>query len=56
MWADPVTGAAPLARGRAMGWYLMALLEVIDLLPKDHPGRERLIGYFVDLSEGLKDA
>jgi rhamnogalacturonyl hydrolase YesR len=56
VWADPVTGAAPLAWGRAIGWYFMALLEVIQLLPKEHPGRERLTGYFVSLAEGLKGA
>ncbi|OLN81831.1 Unsaturated rhamnogalacturonyl hydrolase YteR 7 [Colletotrichum chlorophyti] len=56
VWADPVTGAAPLVWGRAVGWYFMALLEVIDLLPKEHPGRERLLSYFTGLAQGLKGA
>ncbi|KAF9869940.1 cell wall glycosyl hydrolase [Colletotrichum karsti] len=56
VWADPETGAAPLVWGRAVGWYFMALLEVIDLLPEEHPGRERLLGYFTGLAEGLKGA
>ncbi|TDZ16174.1 Unsaturated rhamnogalacturonyl hydrolase YteR [Colletotrichum orbiculare MAFF 240422] len=56
VWADPVTGAAPLVWGRAVGWYFMALLEVIDLLPHEQPGRQRLLGYFTGLAEGLKGA
>ncbi|KAJ0310230.1 hypothetical protein Brms1b_008824 [Colletotrichum noveboracense] len=56
VWADPETGAAPLVWGRADGWYFMALLEVIDLLPEEHPGRERLLGYFKGLAQGLKGA
>ncbi len=29
--------------GRAMGWYAMALVDVLDYLPKDHPKRGELI-------------
>lgn len=54
VWADPVTGAAPLVWGRAVGWYFMALLEVMELFPKDHPAQERLLWYFRDLARGLK--
>ncbi|KAM0425847.1 hypothetical protein ACHAPT_008785 [Fusarium lateritium] len=54
VWADPVTGAAPLIWARAIGWYYMSLLEVIPLFPDNHHGKERLLGYFVDLSDGLK--
>ncbi|KAI1384839.1 glycoside hydrolase family 105 protein [Hypoxylon trugodes] len=56
VWADPVTGAAPLVWSRAVGWYFMSLLEVIPLFPESHRGRERLIGYFTTLAEGLKRA
>ncbi|KAK6950514.1 hypothetical protein Daesc_008842 [Daldinia eschscholtzii] len=56
VWADPVTGAAPLVWGRAVGWYFMSLLEVIPLFPPRHPGRERLVKYFTTLAAGLKEA
>lgn len=56
VWADPVTGAAPLVWNRAVGWYFMSLLEVIPLFPQSHPGRQRLITYFTTLAEGLKEA
>ncbi|KAI0138650.1 glycoside hydrolase family 105 protein [Hypoxylon sp. NC0597] len=56
VWADPVTGAAPLVWSRAVGWYFMSLLEVIPLFPKSHPGRARLTEYFVTLAAALKRA
>ncbi|KAI3336847.1 glycoside hydrolase family 105 protein [Xylariaceae sp. AK1471] len=54
VWADPVTGAAPLVWDRAVGWYFMSLLEVIPLWPETHSGRKRLIGYFTTLADALK--
>jgi unsaturated rhamnogalacturonyl hydrolase len=42
-WADKTTGRAPMFWGRAMGWYAMALVDVLDYFPKDHPKRGELI-------------
>jgi len=42
-WADKKTGHAPMFWGRAMGWYAMALVDVLDFFPKDHPKRAELI-------------
>jgi unsaturated rhamnogalacturonyl hydrolase len=42
-WADKTTGLSPEAWGRAMGWYCMALVDVLDWFPKDHPQRPALI-------------
>ncbi|KAI0602949.1 cell wall glycosyl hydrolase YteR [Biscogniauxia sp. FL1348] len=53
VWADPATGASPLVWDRADGWYFMALLEVVPLLPESHPGRARLAGYFTSLAAAL---
>jgi unsaturated rhamnogalacturonyl hydrolase len=36
-----------------MGWYAMALVDVIETLPSDHPGRPRLISILRDLSVSL---
>ena len=33
-WADPTTGQSAHAWGRALGWYTMALVEVIPFIPK----------------------
>ena len=43
-WADPKTGLSPEVWARAMGWYAVALVDVLDWFPKDHPERAELIG------------
>jgi unsaturated rhamnogalacturonyl hydrolase len=42
-WADKQTGLSPEVWGRAMGWYAMALVDVLDWFPKDHPQRGALV-------------
>ena len=42
-WADKTTGLSPEVWARAMGWYAMALVDVLDWFPKDHPERAALI-------------
>ncbi|MEP7074173.1 MAG: glycoside hydrolase family 88 protein [Acidobacteriota bacterium] len=42
-WANKTTGRAPMFWGRAMGWYAMALVDVLDYFPKNHPRRAELI-------------
>ena len=41
-WADPVTGQSAHCWGRALGWYTMALTEVLPYFPEDHPGKAGL--------------
>ena len=42
-WADKTTGLSPEVWGRAMGWYCMALVDVLDWFPADHPQRPALV-------------
>jgi len=42
-WADPETGQSSNFWGRGMGWYGMALVDVLDFIPLDHPGRDSII-------------
>ena len=42
-WADKQTGLSPEAWGRAEGWYCMALVDVLDWFPADHPQRPALV-------------
>ena len=42
-WADPETGHSPHFWGRAMGWYMMALVDVLDFLPAQHPRRNEVV-------------
>ena len=42
-WADPQTHHSSQFWCRAIGWYGMALVDVLEILPKDHPQRPQLI-------------
>ncbi|MGK9476076.1 glycoside hydrolase family 88 protein [Melioribacter sp. OK-6-Me] len=42
-WANPETGQSPHFWGRAIGWYMMALVDVLDFLPVNHPDRQSII-------------
>jgi unsaturated rhamnogalacturonyl hydrolase len=53
-WADPVTGCSPSFWGRGDGWYAMAAVDVLDYIPNDHPGREKVIAILQGLAEAMK--
>ncbi len=42
-WANKDTGASPEFWGRAMGWYGMAMADILEWLPADHPGRAAVL-------------
>ncbi|HXF43014.1 MAG TPA: DUF4350 domain-containing protein, partial [Pyrinomonadaceae bacterium] len=42
-WADKQTGRSPNVWGRAMGWYAMALVDVLEFFPREHPRRQELL-------------
>lgn len=42
-WADKATGLSPQAWDRAVGWYAMALVDVLDYLPAGNAHRAALI-------------
>lgn len=48
-WAHPETKCSPEFWGRSVGWYAMALAEILELLPAEYPQRERLIGILREL-------
>jgi unsaturated rhamnogalacturonyl hydrolase len=52
-WADPLTGTSPSFWGRAMGWYLMALVDVLDYFPESNSQRDELLRIFRELSSSL---
>ncbi|WP_244943348.1 glycoside hydrolase family 88/105 protein [Streptomyces inhibens] len=53
-WADKKTGQAPEHWCRAVGWYAMADVTVLDALPADHPRRAQLTGILRKLAIGLE--
>ncbi|MFA9389540.1 MAG: glycoside hydrolase family 105 protein [Prolixibacteraceae bacterium] len=42
-WSNAETGQSPHFWSRAMGWYVMAIVDILDFLPEDHPDRNQLI-------------
>ncbi len=42
-WADSITGLSQHVWGRAQGWYAMALVDILDFVPADHPKRAEFI-------------
>lgn len=52
-WADPKTGLSPHFWSRAIGWYAMALVDVLDYMPANHPEHANLIKYLQRLAPAL---
>jgi unsaturated rhamnogalacturonyl hydrolase len=42
-WCDPATGQSHYPWSRAMGWYLLAIEDILECLPENHPDRAALI-------------
>jgi unsaturated rhamnogalacturonyl hydrolase len=52
-WANKTTGTSPNFWGRAIGWYAMALVDTLDVLPADHPARPEITGVLQRLCSGV---
>ncbi|MBD5780387.1 glycoside hydrolase family 88 protein [Pelagicoccus sp. NFK12] len=52
-WADPKTGLSSNFWSRSIGWYGMALVDVLDYLPQGHQGREVLLEILGRWAEGV---
>lgn len=53
-WADKTTGQSAHSWGRAMGWYAMALVDVLDFIPKHEPGRDSLLVILDNVATQIK--
>ena len=42
-WSNPETGQSPHFWSRAIGWYVIAIVDILDFLPENHPDRHQLI-------------
>lgn len=52
-WSNPITGCSPNFWGRAMGWYVMALADVLDFMPYKHPDLPALVSTLQKLTAAL---
>lgn len=53
-WADKETGLAPEVWGRALGWYVVSVLDILENLPQNHPQRQKLIEIERKVLEAIK--
>lgn len=52
-WANPETGHSPNFWGRSIGWFFMAMVDVLDFIPQEHPGRADILSYIRGLADAL---
>lgn len=52
-WADNKTGLSSQIWGRALGWYTVAILDILENIPKNHPSVDRLEQIERDLLRAL---
>ena len=53
-WADKTTGRSPNFWGRAMGWYGMAMVDVLENFPENHPRRKEIIGILTRFANAIQ--
>lgn len=52
-WVDPDFGTSPEFWSQAIGWYAMALVDVLDYIPERHPQRKEMIRTFQKLAASV---
>lgn len=52
-WADTATGLSKNYWGRSIGWLAMAMIDVLDYFPVEHPKRATLEAYANQLAQGI---
>jgi len=54
-WANATTGNSSEVWSRAMGWYMMALVDMLKYVPAAHPKRASLLSALSNLAIGIKN-
>jgi unsaturated rhamnogalacturonyl hydrolase len=52
-WCDPATGQSHYPWSRAMGWYILAIEDILEYLPENHPDRAALIAILQKTCDAL---
>jgi unsaturated rhamnogalacturonyl hydrolase len=52
-WSDDTTGLAPEYWCRAIGWFGMATVQILDVIPASHPRRAQLISIVQNMVRGF---
>ncbi len=53
-WCNPENGQSSHVWGRALGWYCMAMVDVLGYLPENHPGRDSIFTVLRPLCEKIR--
>lgn len=56
VWADPDRGHSPEVWIRAMGWYAMALVDILEIIPASNPGHSTILKILQTLAPKIRDA
>lgn len=54
-WANKQTGQSPNFWGRSVGWWFMALVDVMDFIPKDYPKSDEVLALIQGLAKRLPE-
>lgn len=54
IWANKQTGLSPNFWGRSIGWWYMALVDVLDFVPHDHLKRDEVIKIISNLADAIE--
>jgi unsaturated rhamnogalacturonyl hydrolase len=52
-WANKQTGTSPNFWGRAIGWYAMAIVDVLDFVPASHPEVDAVVEVLRRVASGI---
>lgn len=53
-WANKENGHSPHFWLRSIGWYVMAMTDVLEYLPEDNPGRQQILTNLRNLLDALR--
>ena len=54
-WSNPVTGVSSEVWSRGMGWFVMALVDILRYLPSTHPKYNQIKSLLANLAIGIKN-
>lgn len=52
-WADPETGQSQHCWGRALGWYMMAIVDALPFIPEETEGRDSILVILQTIAKGV---
>lgn len=52
-WSDPQTGQSLHCWGRALGWYMMAIVDALPFIPEETEGRDSILIILQTIAKGV---